>query len=300
MAGRGFLQFSSTAHVMVTVRRGLHRSRPGQNRGLTTTPDHQSSARAPRLGGVPPASSRRAPGSDPQLADPAVPRRLTIPPRHCTSSLGKEVQPVPETPSPVAILHQGSSLVVSIGAALDDSQMVRFRQELAVAISWQGVRGVLIDVASLDVLDSFGSRTIRDVAELARLRGARAVIVGVHPDLAWAMVHLGIDAGDIPTAHDLDDGLDLVSDLRRSVGRCAGASAPRVKGVGTRDDERSQSLPAGRLLPVRGDHHVARAPRRHRPADRSHARFGSSDSAGTAPRPAPRLTICRRYDNILS
>jgi rsbT antagonist protein RsbS len=91
-------------------------------------------------------------------------------------------------------------------------EMVRFRQELSEAIGAHRARCVLIDVAALDVLDSFGSRTIRDLAETARLRGASAVIVGVPPQVAWAMVRLGIDTGPMVTALDLEDGLQLVDD----------------------------------------------------------------------------------------
>ena len=118
--------------------------------------------------------------------------------------------------APVAILDQGSYLVVSIDAALDDTQMVQFRRELSQAIDHRKARGVLIDVAGLDVLDSFGSQNICDIAALARLHGAAAVIVGVEPNVAFSMVQLGVDAGDIPTALDLEDGLDVVTDIRRS------------------------------------------------------------------------------------
>jgi rsbT antagonist protein RsbS len=123
---------------------------------------------------------------------------------------------VHDAPSPVSILHEGSYLVVSINAALDDTQMMRFRRELANAIGDQRARGVLIDVAALDVLDSFGARTIRDIAEMARLRGSTAVVVGIQPNLALAMVHLGIDTGAIPTALDLEDGLSAVQPARPS------------------------------------------------------------------------------------
>ena len=117
---------------------------------------------------------------------------------------------MPGAPTPVQILHEGSSLVVSIHAALDDAQMARFRRDLSNAIGDQRARSVLIDVSALDVLDSFGSQTIGDIAVLARLRGAKAVIVGIQPHLALAMVRLGIDAGAIPTALDLEDGIDAV------------------------------------------------------------------------------------------
>jgi rsbT antagonist protein RsbS len=110
-------------------------------------------------------------------------------------------------PAPVSILRQGAYLVASIHTALDDSQMLRFRHDLIHAIGDQRARGVIIDVAALDVLDSFGSRTLHDIAEMARLRGARTVIVGIQPDVAFAMVRLGMGPGTIPTALDLEEGL---------------------------------------------------------------------------------------------
>jgi rsbT antagonist protein RsbS len=114
---------------------------------------------------------------------------------------------VEQGPAPVSILRQGPYLVASIHTALDDTQMVRFRHDLIEAIGGQRARGVIIDVAALDVLDSFGSRTLRDIAEMARLRGARTVIVGIQPDVAFAMVRLGMGTGTIPTALDLEEGL---------------------------------------------------------------------------------------------
>jgi rsbT antagonist protein RsbS len=115
-------------------------------------------------------------------------------------------------PAPVSILRQGSYLVASIHTALDDTQMVRFRHDLIDAIGDQRARGVIIDVAALDVLDSFGSRTLHDIAEMARLRGARTVIVGIHPDVAFAMVRLGMGTGTVPTALDLEEGLAFLDD----------------------------------------------------------------------------------------
>jgi rsbT antagonist protein RsbS len=106
-------------------------------------------------------------------------------------------------PALVSILRQGSYLVASIHTALDDSQMVRFQADLVDQIGRHRARGVIIDVAALDVLDSFGSRTLRTIAEMARLRGALTVIVGIQPDVAFAMVALGMGTGDVATALDL-------------------------------------------------------------------------------------------------
>jgi rsbT antagonist protein RsbS len=114
-------------------------------------------------------------------------------------------------PPLVSILRQGSYLIASINTALDDSEMVRFQMDLIDQIGQHRSRGVIIDVAALDVLDSFGSRTIRDIAEMARLRGALTVIVGIQPDVAFAMVELGMGTGSVETALDLEEGLEYLN-----------------------------------------------------------------------------------------
>lgn len=114
-------------------------------------------------------------------------------------------------PALVSILRQGPYLIASVHTALDDSEMVRFQHDLVDQIGEHRSRGVIIDVAALDVLDSFGSRTLRQIAEMARLRGASTVIVGIQPDVALAMVQLGMGTGSVPTALDLEEGLDYLN-----------------------------------------------------------------------------------------
>jgi len=114
-------------------------------------------------------------------------------------------------PALVSILRQGSYLVASVHTALDDSEMIRFQRDLIEQIGQHRSRGVIIDVAALDVLDSFGSMTLRNIAEMSRLRGALTVIVGIQPDVALAMVQLGMGTGTVPTALDLEEGLDLLN-----------------------------------------------------------------------------------------
>jgi rsbT antagonist protein RsbS len=133
------------------------------------------------------------------------------------------------TPGPklVSIQRQGPYLIASIHTALDDTQMLRFRQDLIDQIGQHRSRGVIIDVAALDVLDSFGSRTLRTIAEMARLRGAVTVIVGIQPDVAFAMVSLGMATGDITTLLDLEEGLSYLDSRMRPSG--AAASGRRVR-----------------------------------------------------------------------
>ena len=124
------------------------------------------------------------------------------------------------TPGPklVSILRQGSYLIASIHTALDDTQMVRFREDLVEQIGLHRSRGVIIDVAALDVLDSFGARTLRTIADMARLRGALTVIVGIQPDVAFAMVSLGMNPGDVTTLLDLEEGLSYLDSCTRRAG----------------------------------------------------------------------------------
>ena len=111
------------------------------------------------------------------------------------------------TPRLFSILRQGPYLIASVHTALDDSQLVRCQGDLVQRIGADRARGVVIDVAALDVLDSFATRTLRTIAEVARLRGAVTVIVGIQPDVAFAMVELGMDTGAVVTALDLEEGL---------------------------------------------------------------------------------------------
>jgi rsbT antagonist protein RsbS len=116
-------------------------------------------------------------------------------------------------PALVSILRQGDTLVASVHTALDDSQMVRFQEDLVRQIGEHRARGVIIDVAALDVIDSFAARTLRALAEMARLRGAVTVIVGIQPDVAMSMVRLGMGMGAVHTALDLEEGLGYLQQL---------------------------------------------------------------------------------------
>ena len=127
-------------------------------------------------------------------------------------------------PKLVSILRQGPYLIASIHTDLDDTQMVRFREDLIEQIGQHRSRGVIIDVAALDVLDSFGARTLRTIGEVARLRGAVTVVVGIQPDVAFAMVSLGMSTGTLATALDLEEGLDY---LDSRVSRRNGAGTVR-------------------------------------------------------------------------
>src|SRR6266702_4324384 len=112
---------------------------------------------------------------------------------------------------PVPILKQGNVLIASIQAALTDRDLLQFRDELAERVDRFRSRGVVIDVSLLDVMDSFATRTLRGIAQTTKLRGADTVIVGIQPDVAFAMVQLGLTLEGVATALDLDEGLELLT-----------------------------------------------------------------------------------------
>lgn len=112
---------------------------------------------------------------------------------------------------PVPILKQGHVLIASIQAALTDHDLIQLKDELAEKVGRFRSRGVIIDVTALDVMDSFATRTLRGIAATARLRGAKTVVVGVQPEVAIAIVQLGLTLQGVPTALDLEEGLELLA-----------------------------------------------------------------------------------------
>jgi rsbT antagonist protein RsbS len=110
----------------------------------------------------------------------------------------------------VPILKQGPNLVASIQGALTDQDLVQLSEDLSERVGRHRSRGVVIDVSALDVMDSFATRTIRSIAQMTRLRGASTVIVGIQPDVAFAMVQLGLTLDGVATALDLEEGLAIL------------------------------------------------------------------------------------------
>ena len=110
----------------------------------------------------------------------------------------------------VPILKQGPYLIASIQSALTDADLMQLRDALVMKVSAFRSRGVIVDVTVLDVMDSFASRTLRDLVHMIKLRGAITVIVGVQPEVAFAMVQLGITLEGVDTALDLEEGLEFL------------------------------------------------------------------------------------------
>lgn len=115
----------------------------------------------------------------------------------------------------VPILKQGDYMIASIQSALTDDDLLQLRDDLAAHVGRYRSKGVIVDVTVLDVMDSFATRTVRELAQMVRLRGARTVIVGIQPEVAFAMVQLGLELGEVATALDLEEGLTLLRNEAR-------------------------------------------------------------------------------------
>jgi rsbT antagonist protein RsbS len=116
----------------------------------------------------------------------------------------------------VPILKQGPYLIVTIQSALGDEDLLQLRDGLVLQVGKVRSRGVIIDVTALDVMDTFSTRTLRDIAQMIRLRGAETVIVGIQPEVAFALVQLGLNLNDVSTALDLEEGLAFLDRKTRS------------------------------------------------------------------------------------
>jgi rsbT antagonist protein RsbS len=110
----------------------------------------------------------------------------------------------------VPILKQSDYVIASIQSALSDEDLLHLRDDLVQQVGRYRSRGAIVDVTVLDVMDSFAVRTLRAIAHMIRLRGAETVIVGIQPEVAFAMVQLGLTLEDVATALDLEEGLSYL------------------------------------------------------------------------------------------
>lgn len=119
----------------------------------------------------------------------------------------------------VPILAQSGYLIASVQSALTDADLIELRSNLLNEVGRRRCQGVVVDVTALDVLDSFATRTLRGLAAMLALRGAKTVIVGIQPSVAISMVQLGLSMPDVATAVDLDEGLAMLAAAASGGGR---------------------------------------------------------------------------------
>jgi rsbT antagonist protein RsbS len=114
----------------------------------------------------------------------------------------------------IPILRMGEFLLVTIQVDMHDQLALTLQDDLTQRISQTGARGVLIDISSLDVVDSFIGRMLASIATMSRLLNAQTVVVGMQPAVAITLVELGLQLHGVRTALDVERGMEL---LRRAV-----------------------------------------------------------------------------------
>ena len=114
----------------------------------------------------------------------------------------------------IPILKMGPYLLVTIQVDMHDRLAMRLQDDLTDRIVKTRARGVLIDISSLEVVDSFIGRMIGNIAAMSRVLDAETVVVGMRPAVAITLVELGLALPGVRTALDVDKGMAL---LRTSV-----------------------------------------------------------------------------------
>lgn len=114
----------------------------------------------------------------------------------------------------IPILKMGESLLVTIQVDMHDRLAMQLQDDLTAQIVQQRSRGVLIDISSLDMVDSFIGRMLGNIAAMARVLDAVTVVVGMRPAVAITLVELGITLSGLRTALDVETGMALI---RRSL-----------------------------------------------------------------------------------
>jgi rsbT antagonist protein RsbS len=110
----------------------------------------------------------------------------------------------------IPILKMGEYLLVTIQVDMHDRLALSLQDDLTNRISAEGSRGVLIDISSLDVVDSFIGRMLGNIAAMSRVLDAETVVVGMRPAVAITLVELGLSMTGVRTALDVERGMALI------------------------------------------------------------------------------------------
>ena len=115
----------------------------------------------------------------------------------------------------IPILKMGDFLLVTIQVDMHDQLASALQDDLTSKIVDFKAKGVLIDITSLDIVDSFIVRMLANTSAMARVRDAQTVVVGMHPAVAITLIELGLNLSGVHTALDIEKGMEM---LRRHIG----------------------------------------------------------------------------------
>ncbi len=107
----------------------------------------------------------------------------------------------------IPILKLKDFLLISIQVELDDQTALQFQEDLLNKIHETDAKGVVIDLTSVEMIDSFIAKVLGEAVDMSNLMGAKVVLTGIQPAVAITLIDLGILLKGVPTALDLEQGL---------------------------------------------------------------------------------------------
>ena len=117
----------------------------------------------------------------------------------------------------IPILKMGRFLLVSIQIDMDDRTAMTLQDDLTAQIVKHRAKGVLIDISSLDVVDSFIGRMLANTAAMARILDAETVVVGMQPSVAITLVELGLSLKGVRSALNIERGMELLQRIATNI-----------------------------------------------------------------------------------
>jgi rsbT antagonist protein RsbS len=113
----------------------------------------------------------------------------------------------------IPILRIGKTLLTTINAELEDRSVDNFQNALLTSIESKGADGLIIDISSLDSIDSYVAKKLVETGMMAKLMGTETVVVGVRPEVAATLTRMGFRFQVVHTALSLEEGMTLLSNL---------------------------------------------------------------------------------------
>ena len=117
----------------------------------------------------------------------------------------------------IPILKMGEFLLVTIQVDMHDQLAVTLQDDITSRISNTGARGLLLDISSVDIVDSFIGRMLVNISMMARILGAETVVVGMRPAVAITLVELGLSLEGVRTALNVERGMALLDNARQEM-----------------------------------------------------------------------------------
>jgi rsbT antagonist protein RsbS len=111
----------------------------------------------------------------------------------------------------IPIIELYNNLIVAIQIELSDQIVANLKDNIASTIRKRDVSGLIIDIAGVDVFDSYIARSIRDISQIASLMGVETILSGMDAGIAITLVEMGMSMHGVKTALNLEDALDRVS-----------------------------------------------------------------------------------------